>query len=324
MPRPTTRVLALLELLQAHPRLGGAELARRLEVDRRTVRRYVALLEELGIPLTAERGRDGAYMLVSGFKLPPMMFTDQEATALALGLLAARGLGLAEAAPAVESAQAKLERVLPEGVKRRVRALRESVRLDLSRPVPPRDDRALAALAAAAQGRTRVHLRYVSRQGVASERDFDAYGLAYSAGCWYAVGTCHLRGGVRTFRLDRVASVEPREARFERPVAFDVLDYLKSSLATLPRAHAVEVLLLTDLETARRQVYTAFGLLEWSERGVLLRSQADDLAWFAQELSRLPFSFEILRPAGLRRALAANGRRLLRLAAARNLSTGVA
>jgi len=322
MPRPTTRVLALLELLQAHPRLSGAELARRLEVDRRTVRRYVALLEELGIPLTAERGRDGAYMLVSGFKLPPMMFTDQEATALALGLLASRGLGLAEAAPAVESAQAKLERVLPEGVKRRVRALSESVRLDLSRPVPPRDDRALAALAAAAQGRIRVHLRYASRQGLATERDFDAYGLAYLAGCWYAVGMCHLRGGVRTFRLDRVAAVEPREARFERPASFDVLDYLKTSLATLPRAHAVEVLLRTDLETARREVYTAFGLLEWSERGVLLRSQADDLAWFAQELSRLPFSFEILKPAALRRALAVHARRLLRRAAGRNPAAG--
>jgi predicted DNA-binding transcriptional regulator YafY len=132
---------------------------------------------------------------------------------------------------------------------------------------------------------------------------------------------CHLRGGVRTFRLDRIASVEPREGRFVRPASFDVLDYLKTSLATLPRAHAVEVLLDTDLETARREVYTAFGLLEWSERGVLLRSQADSLSWFAQELSRLPFSFEILRPAGLRRALAANGRRLLRLAAVRNLSS---
>jgi len=319
MPRPTTRVLALLELLQTHARLSGAELAARLQVDRRTVRRYVTVLEELGIPLTAERGRAGAYMLVAGFKLPPMMFTDQEAMALALGLLASRGLGLAEAAPAVESAQAKLARVLPPSIARRVRALSESVRLDLSRPVAPRDNQALAALAAAAQTRSRVHLRYASREGVESERDFDAFGLAYLAGCWYAVGMCHLRGGVRTFRLDRVLAVEQREARFVRPASFDVLEYLKRSFASLPRAHSVEVLLHTDLERARREVYAAFGLLEWHERGVLLRSQADDLGWFAQELSRLPFPFEILRPAGLRRALAANARRLLRLAAG-NLS----
>src|SRR6266849_6624372 len=107
MPRPTTRVLAVLELLQTHGRMSGAELARRIEVDGRTVRRYISMLEELGIPITAERGRDGAYMLVAGFKLPPMMFTDDEALALSVGLLAARGLGLAGAAPAVASAQAK-------------------------------------------------------------------------------------------------------------------------------------------------------------------------------------------------------------------------
>ena len=113
MYSPTTRVLTVLELLQAHGRLSGAELARRLEVDGRTLRRYIAKLEDLGIPVVAERGRYGCYSLVAGFKLPPMMFTDDEALALALGLLAARGLGLAEAAPAVQSAQAKLERVMP-------------------------------------------------------------------------------------------------------------------------------------------------------------------------------------------------------------------
>jgi predicted DNA-binding transcriptional regulator YafY len=118
MARPTTRVLAVLELLQAHGRMSGAELARRLAVDRRTVRRYIAALEELGIPVTAERGSAGGYMLVAGFKLPPMTFTDDEALALSVGLLAARGLGLAAAAPAVASVQAKLERVMPAGLKR--------------------------------------------------------------------------------------------------------------------------------------------------------------------------------------------------------------
>src|SRR5258708_7933449 len=126
MPRPTTRVLAVLELLQTHGRMSGAELARRIEVDGRTVRRYISMLEELGIPMTAERGRDGAYMLVAGFKLPPMMFTDDEALALSVGLLAARGLGLADAAPAGATAPAKLRRVVPAGVKKPVRARGET------------------------------------------------------------------------------------------------------------------------------------------------------------------------------------------------------
>src|SRR4051794_12802520 len=103
MGHPTTRVLAVLELLQTHGRIGGAELARRLEVHPRTVRRYIAMLEQMGIPITAERGRHGAYLLMAGFKLPPMMFTDDEALALSVGLLAARGLGLAEAGAAVAS-----------------------------------------------------------------------------------------------------------------------------------------------------------------------------------------------------------------------------
>lgn len=106
MPNPTTRVLAVLELLQTHGQLSGSELARRLEVDGRTLRRYIATLEEMGIPLTAERGRHGGYRLVAGFKLPPMMFTNEETLALSLGLLAAQNLGLEQAAPAVASARA--------------------------------------------------------------------------------------------------------------------------------------------------------------------------------------------------------------------------
>src|SRR5258708_37616652 len=100
MPRPTTRVLAVLELLQTHGRMSGAELARRIEVDGRTVRRYIAMLEELGIPITAERGRDGAYTLVAGFKLPPLVFPDGEALALSVWVVAGPGVGIAAAAPA--------------------------------------------------------------------------------------------------------------------------------------------------------------------------------------------------------------------------------
>src|SRR5258708_9813995 len=99
MPHPTTRVLAVLELLQSHAQIGGAELARRVEVDRRTLRRYIAMLEEMGIPITTEQGRYGGYRLVPGYKLPPMMFTDEEAPGPSLRLIAARRPGRADAAP---------------------------------------------------------------------------------------------------------------------------------------------------------------------------------------------------------------------------------
>ncbi len=311
MTSPTTRVLAVLELLQTHGRMSGSELSRRLEVGRRTIRRYIAKLEELGIPVTAERGRDGAYMLVAGYKLPPMMFTDDEALAVSVGLLAARGLGLAGAATAVASAQAKIERVMPLNLKSRVRAVNETVRLDFSRPTAPDDNSALAELAAAAQRQVRVRLRYSPPKRPETERDFDPYGLAYRFGRWYVVGMCHLRRGLRSFRLEYVQSVRPLDVGFARPAGFDSLGHLNFSFATLPRAYAVEALLETDIMTARRALFPAAGLLDCVGDGVLLHSQVDDLDWFARELARLPFPFHVRRPAALRNAVAAHAKRLL-------------
>src|SRR5512146_2958783 len=130
MYHPTTRVLTVLELLPSHRRMTGSDLADRLEVNIRTLRRYITMLQDLGIPILAERGRYGAYELIAGFKLPPMMFTD-EAAVLAIGLLAAERLGLADIAHTVESTRAKLERVMPLELKERVRALTETILLDL-------------------------------------------------------------------------------------------------------------------------------------------------------------------------------------------------
>lgn len=311
MYHPTTRVLALLELLQTHRSLGGAEIAERLGVDRRTVRRYIARLEELGIPITTERGPLGGYGLIAGFKLPPMMFTEDEALALSVGLLAARALGLDEASPGVTSAQAKLERVAPEALQRRIRAADETIALGLPRGVKVGVAAALSTLSAAAQGRRRVFLRYRSVKGVESEREFDPYGLAYQRGCWYTVGYCHLRGGQRSFRIDRIALARPLDATFVRPEKFDALAHLEEGVATLPRAHAIEVLLRGDLPKVRRAVFAALGILEPVEGGVLLSSQADDLHWFARELCRLPFSFEIRFPDALRDAVRENAERLI-------------
>jgi predicted DNA-binding transcriptional regulator YafY len=124
----------------------------------------------------------------------------------------------------------------------------------------------------------------------------------------------HLRRGLRSFRLDRVQSVRPLAVNFSRPTDFDALGHLTFSLATLPRAFAAEVLLKTDLQTAQRQLFSAAGVLEWTGEHVLLRAQVDDVHWFARELSRLPFDFEIRQPAELREALESHAARLHRLA----------
>jgi predicted DNA-binding transcriptional regulator YafY len=312
MYSPTTRVLTVLELLQAHGRLSGPDLAQRLEVDGRTLRRYIQKLEDLGIPVLAERGRYGCYSLLPGFKLPPMVFTDDEALAISLGLVAARGLGLA--ANAVESAQAKLERVMPAPLKQRVRALGETVALDQRPSAPATDNQALIALSLAAYQQRQVHLHYCSAQDVVTERDFDPYGLAYRGRRWYVVGHCHLRQGLRSFRLDRVQAVQPTERPFVPPADFDAVRHLALGVASLPRAVQIEVLLRTDMETAQAALFDSIGMLHPVDGGVVLHSQADDVHWFARELARLPFDFELRQPPALREALSLLAARLQKLA----------
>jgi predicted DNA-binding transcriptional regulator YafY len=315
MAKPTTRVLAVLDLLQSHGRMSGPELARRVGVDVRTLRRYIVMLEDLGIPLTTERGRHGAYMLVAGFKLPPMMFANDEAVALSVGLVAARGLGLAEAAPAVASVQAKLARVMPDGLKRHVRAIADTGKVDLLPATnTPASNAALIALTTAAQAQRRVRMSYDSAQGSHTEREFDPYGLAWRAGAWYALGMCQLRHGLRSFRLDRMGEVTLLDRHFERPADFDALEHLEQSIAGMPRGRDIEVLLHTDLATARRAFSLGFGLLEPLDAGVLLRSSADDLAWFARQLAGVSFDFEIRTPVELRTELARCAARLHALA----------
>jgi predicted DNA-binding transcriptional regulator YafY len=316
MYHPTTRVLALLELLQTHGRMSGAELAQRLGVDRRTLRRYVGKLEDIGVPITAERGRAGGYALMPGFKLPPMMFTEDEALALSLGLLAARGLGLAEAAPAVTSAQAKLERIMPDPIRQRVRAIGETVSLDAAPSNAPSDNRPLAVLSSAAQACQRVMLRYRNQGDETSTRCFDPFGVAFRHGRWYAVGMCHLRKAVRTFRLDRVAGVDVLLETFERPPGFDAMAHLVQAIATLPRAFAIEVLLKTDLAAARAQLFPEAGVFEETVDGVVIHNQSDELDWFARQLAAMPFEFEIRSPPQLREAVGECVRRLQRCAAA--------
>ena len=303
MSGPTTRVLAVLELLQSHGQMSGAELARRVEVDPRTLRRYIATLEDMGIPITTEQGRYGGYRLVPGFKLPPMMLTEDEAQAVSLGLLAARGLGLADAAPAIESVQAKLDRVLPTAPKRTLAALRESVALQTGDPRTTADSRLLRILSESAQQRRSAALRYRAADGAATSRDFDVYGLVFRVGRWYVVGFCHLREGLRTLRLDRVAHASVGDNVFVRPEGFDASEWLSRAMATLPRAIAVEVFLHTDVEGARRELSPACGIVEPDGDGVRVKGSVDELEWYARELMRLPFRFEVRSPPALRRTL---------------------
>ncbi|SCG17191.1 Predicted DNA-binding transcriptional regulator YafY, contains an HTH and WYL domains [Micromonospora echinofusca] len=317
MSHPAARVLGMLELLQSHHRLTGAELARRLGVDGRTVRRYAATLAELGIPVAAERGRHGGYRLSPGYKLPPLMLTDDEAVAVLLGLVAAERLGLGTEEPATATALAKIRRVLPPTLGDRLAAVQEHLGFTLRRSAPQARPATgtLLTLGAAARHRSRVRLEHRSSSGAVTRRELDPYGLVFHSGRWYVTGHDHLRGEVRTFRLDRMGEVLPGEETFTVPGGFDPVAQVTRSLARVPYAHDVEVLLEADLAAARRRLPPTVAELSATDGGVLLRARAENLAGMAQMLAGLGWPFTVVGPEALRAEVAAHARSLAAWAA---------
>ncbi len=301
---PTTRLLALLELLQARGRMTGSEIAARLEVGERSVRRYVERLREIGIPVEGERGRYGAYVLRPGFRLPPLMFTDEEALGLTLGLLAARRLGLFGVAPAVEGALAKVERVMPVALHERVRDLEEAVTPAVAPPETLPSGEVVLKIASAVRGSKRIHIRYRSGQSEETEREVDPYGVVHREGYWYTFGYDHLRGGTRLYRLDRILDVEVLEATFARPGGLESPEGVLRAVANLPSDDwSVEVLLETTLVEAREEVPPMIAALEEVDGAVILRCSTSDLGWMARVLSGLSCPFVVRRPSELKEAL---------------------
>ena len=317
MPHPAARVLAMLELLQAHRRMTGGELAARLAVDERTIRRYAGTLAELGIPVTAERGRYGGYRLLPGFKLPPLMLTGDEAVAVVLGLVAADRLGLATDAPATAAAEAKITRVLPAGLADRLAALRASLGLTLRAPADPQAGvlaDLLLTLGAATRGQQRLHLTYRAAAGT-SRRDVDPYGLVFHSGRWYLVAHDHRRDEIRTFRLDRIGTVAATGASFEAPPNFDAVAHVTRQWVGLPWKWAVEVLIEADVAQVRRRVPATIADVTETPDGVRLSCRAQSLPGMAQMLAGLGWPFTIVRPDELRTALAEHAAQLARYAA---------
>ncbi|WP_214102812.1 helix-turn-helix transcriptional regulator [Acrocarpospora catenulata] len=303
----TNRVLALLELLQARPGLTGPELAARLAVDERTVRRYAARLTDLGVPVEADRGRYGGYRLSPGYRLPPLMLTEDEAAAVVLGLLVGRHSGVAAG---TESALAKIERVLPRGLRERVRAVEETVGLTSRRFEGRASGSVLLSLAEAVRGSRRVRVAYRSFGGRVSEREVDPYGLVFHSGRWYVTGFDHARGEVRTFRVDRVGALEVLGEGFEAPEEFDPVAAVMDGLARVPYRYEVEVVVHAEPAEVRRRLPASLAVLTEVESGVRLVARVERLEGMAQALAGLGWPFTVVRPAELRVAVAELAERL--------------
>ena len=217
MARPTARVLALLEILQAGGTRTAAELAGRLEVDERTVRRYVEHLVDLDVPVRTERGRYGGYRLAPGYRMPPLMLTDDEALAVLLGLLAGRrSRSVNASASAGEAAIAKLRRVLPVAVGRRLDVLMATVEFtEPARPEASAETRVILMMAEAALDHHPVAIEYTDREGHPSERTVHPYGIVAHSRHWYVAGADSIiltseRSGWTGFSTQRSSQVRSR------------------------------------------------------------------------------------------------------------------
>jgi predicted DNA-binding transcriptional regulator YafY len=311
MYHPSTRLLTILELLQARGRISGPELARRLEVSPRSVRRYIAMLQDMGIPIETERGRYGRYLLRPGYKLPPLMLSDDEALAVTLGLLLVR-LGSATVDHfVVEGALAKLDRILPERLRHQLEAVQASLVVDTSTPGTPPVGAQVLTISRGIDEHRRIWLRHHTHHGGMTEREFDPYALVHRDGLWYTLGYCHLRQDVRIFRLDRITAVELRPQTFTPPENFDPLSYFHQKLATIPSRWFTRVLLKTTLDDARRRIAPTMAILEPVEEGVMMHCTTDSLDWLARELAGLGCAWVVLDPPELKDALRALAERIL-------------
>ena len=310
MTRPTARVLALLELLQSGGTRTVKDLAEKLEVDERTVRRYIEHLTDLDIPVRTVRGRYGGYHLAQGFRMPPLMLTDDEAAAVLLGLVAGSRTGLVTETKATESATAKLRRVLPEKLARKMDALLATAEFTAAaRQTAAPETAVLLTLAEAARDRHPVKITYTAWKKNRSERTLNPYGIVAHSGRWYVTGADSVSNEVRNFRLDRIESATPQQGTFTVPPGFDPTHRVLTGLAEVPYQHEVSVRIKAKREEIRLPPGVAT-MEDLNNDWVRVKLRAQRLEWVPSALAGLNHEFVIEYPDALREHVHALARRL--------------
>jgi predicted DNA-binding transcriptional regulator YafY len=322
MGRPTVRVLSLLELLQSGGVRTVAELADRLDVDERTVRRYVDHLIDLDVPVESIRGRYGGYRLAPGYRMPPLMLSDDEALAVLLGLVAGRRTGLVTTTGAAsETAAAKIRRVLPERLARRLDAVLGS--LAFTAPpgeTPAPDTGVLLSISDAVRHRRPISIKYSAADGRRSERTLHPYGLVAHSGRWYVTGADPGIGEDRTFRLDRITDTRTVPGSFEPPAGFDPAQHVLAGLAKTPYRHDVTLSIYGTISQIRARFPASVAIVAElppagdaapeTERWFRVELHAERLDWLPPLLASLDRPFAVERPDELRDLVAALADRL--------------
>lgn len=302
MPNPATRLITLIMLLQRQPNQKAADLAAELSVSIRSLHRYLAMLEEMGIPIYSERGPYGGYSLVRGYKLPPLVFTPDEAVTVALGASLVEEMWGPLYESASKAAQAKLYNVLPDEQRAQIaRARRTLVATGMNRANLSEITPALELLRKAVGERRRVSLVYRSASRPEPQaREIDPYALVHRWGWWYVVGYCHLREEVRSFRVDRVVSLTLTGEAFPAPGDFDIRAYLKDELEKQvlidvrlkfhPRAAPIAAVNRSYLDALEEQ----------PDGSIVACFHVPDLMWAASTILAYGPDVEALEPASLR------------------------
>lgn len=305
------RLLKLLGLLEGRIDWTAGELARRLEVTPRTIRRDVTRLRDLGYPVEAMAGPGGGYRLGDGGKLPPLLLDDDEAVAVALGLRVSSASVVGGLEESALSAMTKLEHVLPARLRARLEDISEATVSVPSAGVSRLDPRTLAEASAATRARQRLRFSYVDGQGRESERHVEPLRLVNMGRRWYLAAFDLDRDDWRTFRLDRITDAGATGMRSARRQAPDPVELVSRGIAIEVWAHRAVVTLHVPVEEARRHVPRTIGTVEpIDETMSRLELGADELDWLARFLLNLPFRFEVVEPLELRSELASIGRRL--------------
>lgn len=303
MLETSARLLRLLSLLQAHREWSGADLAERLGVTARTIRRDVDRLRELGYPVNASPGTGGGYQLGAGAELPPLLLDDDEAVAVAVGLRTAAGQGIDGIGESSVRALAKLEQVLPSRLRRRVGALNAFTVPMLRNALPSNVDPAvLTELANLCRDAERLRFEYRDHDGAATRRTVEPHRLVCTEHRWYLVAWDLDRDDWRTFRVDRVTPRPPHGPRFEprEPPAEDLAAYVSRGVSTRAYASHAAVRLLVPLEVAAERVSPSAGMLEADgEDACVLRAGAPNLDVMVIHVMMMGFPFEVLEPVEL-------------------------
>lgn len=302
------RLLRLLSLLQQRPDWSGPDLARRLGVTTRTVRRDVDRLRALGYPVDAAPGTTGGYRLGAGAAMPPLLLDDDEATAIAIALGVSAGGAVQGIEEPALAALAKLDRLLPPHLRARVDAVRTTTLPLAGADLVPGD--LLVVLARAAAERERLRVRYVDREGRETERRADPYRLVSTGRRWYLVALDVDRQEWRTLRVDRIAGVDGTGHRFRIEDPPDAAELVSLASGVAPYRHRARVLFRTTPEELAVRVPPTIGVIEPHPDGALLTVGHDDLPALAGHLVALDLPFEALEPDELRDLLRSLGRRL--------------